>query len=100
VFARVSTYEIPPERAGEATGSFRQALGQIRELKGLAAVYLLVNAETGRLLTMTLWDNAAAMEASHVTASRLRTGAVRAVDGDVLSVDEFEVAARELGGGA
>jgi heme-degrading monooxygenase HmoA len=100
VFARVSTYEIPPERAGDATGSFRQAIGQIRELNGLAAVYLLVNAETGRVLTMTLWNSAAEMEASHVTASRLRTEAVRTVDGDVLSIEEYEVAARELGDGA
>jgi heme-degrading monooxygenase HmoA len=97
VFARVSSYEIPPEQAGDAAARFGQAIGQIRELNGLAAAYLLVNAEAGRVLTMTLWDSAAAMEASHVTASRLRTEAVRSVDGNVLSVEEYEVAARELG---
>jgi heme-degrading monooxygenase HmoA len=97
VFARVSSYEIPPERAGDATLSFQQAIGQIRAMNGLAAAYLLVNADTGRVLTLTLWDTAAAMEASHVTASRLRTDAVRTVGGDVLSIEEYEVAARELG---
>jgi heme-degrading monooxygenase HmoA len=97
LFARVSTYEVPPDQAREATQSFEQALGQIRGLKGLAAAYLLVNSESGRVLTMTLWDSAATMEASHVTASRLRTEAVRTVDGSVLSIEEYEVAARELG---
>jgi heme-degrading monooxygenase HmoA len=97
VFARVSSYEIPPEQVGDATTGLQQAIGQIRAMNGLAAAYLLVNAETGRVLTMTLWDNAAAMEASHVTASRLRTEAIRAVNGSVLSIEEYEVAARELG---
>jgi heme-degrading monooxygenase HmoA len=97
VFARVSSYEIPPERADEATHSFRQAIGQIRAMNGLAAAYLLVNAETGRVLTLTLWDTAAAMEASRVTASRLRTEAVRTVDGNIVGIEEYEVAARELG---
>jgi len=97
VFARVSSYDIPPERADDATQSFQKAIGQIRAMKGLVAAYLLVNAETGRVLTMTLWDTAAAMDASHVTASRLRTDAVRTVGGDVLSIEEYEVAARELG---
>ena len=97
MFARVSSYEIPPERATEAADGFRQAIRQIRELNGLAAAYLLVNAESGRVLTMTLWDNAAAMEASHVAASRLRTEAVRTVDGSIVSIEEYEVAARELG---
>jgi heme-degrading monooxygenase HmoA len=97
VFARVSSYEVPPERANDATHSFEHAIGQIRAMNGLAAAYLLVNAETGRVLTMTLWDTAAAMEASHVTASRLRTEAVRTVDGNVISIEEYEVAARELG---
>jgi len=95
LFARVSTYEIPPERADDAEHSFQQAIRQIRAMDGLGAAYLLVNAETGRVLTMTLWDTAAAMEASHVTASRLRTNAVRTVGGNVLSFEEYEVAARE-----
>jgi hypothetical protein len=84
-------------RATEAADGFRRAIQQIRELNGLTAAYLLVNAESGRVLTMTLWDNAAAMEASHVTASRLRTDAVRTVDGSILDIEEYEVAARELG---
>jgi len=100
VFARVSIYEVPPDRVGAAAETFGQAIGQIREMTGLAAAYLLVNAENGRTLTMTLWDSRAAMEASRVTASRLRSEAARGLDGDVLSTEEYEVAARELGDAA
>jgi heme-degrading monooxygenase HmoA len=97
MFARMSIYEVPVERTNAATETFRQALSQIRELKGLITAYLLVHAESGRLITMTLWENAGSMEASRVAASRLRSDAVRALDGSVLSTEEYEVAARELG---
>jgi hypothetical protein len=49
---------------------------------------------------MTLWDSRAAMEGSRVTASRLRGEAARVLDSDVLSIEEYEVAARELGDAA
>jgi heme-degrading monooxygenase HmoA len=99
MFARVSIYEVPTERVDAAAETFGQAIGQIREMTGLAAAYLLVNADNGRTLTMTLWDSRAAMEASRVTASRLRSEAARTVDSTVLSTEEYEVAARELGAG-
>lgn len=37
------------------------------------------------------------MDASNVSAASLRTEAVRTVDGSVLSIEEYEVVARELG---
>ena len=46
---------------------------------------------------MTLWEDARARDASRVTASRLRSEAVRALDGSVLSTEDYEVAASELG---
>ena len=97
MFARLSTYEVPPHQAREAKQSFEQALGQIRVLKGFEASYLLMDPETGKVVTVTIWESAATMEATHVTASRLRTEAVRSVDGNVLSIDEYEVAAHVLG---
>ena len=97
VFARVSTYEVPPEKANDAADTFRQAIGEIRKLKGLVTAYVLVNGDSGRVVTITLWENAALMEASRMAATRLRGEAVRALDGDVLSTEEYEVAAREIG---
>jgi heme-degrading monooxygenase HmoA len=97
VFARVSIYEVPVERVRDAAETFGQAIGQIRTMENLAAAYLLVDADSGKVLTMTLWDSVAAMEASRVAASRLRSDAVRTVQGSVQSTDEYEVVARELG---
>ena len=97
MFARVSIYEVSTEHVGGAAQAFGEAIDEIRGLTGLAGAYLLVNNENGRTMTMTLWDSRAAMEASRVTASRLRTEAARALDASVVSTEEYEVAVRELG---
>jgi len=47
-------------------------------------------------MTVTLWNNFAALENSERTAGKLRREAAGAVGGSVLSVEKFEVA-QELG---
>jgi heme-degrading monooxygenase HmoA len=90
-------YEVPAENSDAAAETFRNAIGEIRKLTGLITAYVLVHADTGRIVTMTLWEDADIMAASRMTAARLRSDAIRALDGDVLSTEEYEVAARELG---
>ena len=92
MFARVAVYEIPGHRVEEAVGTFREAIGQISGMSGLADMYVLVSPESERALTMSLWDSQAHMEASRIKASRLRNDAAKVVDGSVQSVVEYEVA--------
>jgi heme-degrading monooxygenase HmoA len=92
VFARVSRYDIPGERIDEAVTKFADAVAQITELAGFREAYLLVSREDECATTLTFWDSAAAMEATRVTASRLRTEAAQAVGAAVTSSQEFEVA--------
>ena len=95
MFARVAVYEIPGHRTEEAIESFREAIGHISGMDGLKEVYMLVSPESDRALTMSVWERQDAMEASRVTASRLRNDAAKAVDGSVQSVIEYEVAVHE-----
>ncbi len=90
--ARVSTYDVPAERFGEAEDRFREALDQISGMEGLRGYYFLIGQESNRAMVITLWEGHEALAASHVTASRLRSDAARSLDGEVLSVDEFTVA--------
>jgi heme-degrading monooxygenase HmoA len=92
VHVRIATYELQPGRIDDGVRSFREAAERIRGLDGLTDVYFFVNRETGRAVTVTLWASAAAMAASRVRASSARSDASRAVDGGVVSVDEFELA--------
>jgi heme-degrading monooxygenase HmoA len=95
MFARVAVYEIPGHRVEESIVGFRGAIEEIRGMDGLRDVYLLVSPESDRTLTMSIWEQREAMEASRLKAARLRDEAAGAVDGNVQSVVEYEVAVHE-----
>lgn len=97
--ARVSVYDIPGERSDEAAASFSSALDTIAHVPGFDHAYFLVSTEAGRGIAVTFWASHDAMAASRVTATRLRGDAARAVDGEIVLVDEFEVAVRVDGPG-
>lgn len=84
------------ERIDEAVRAFGEAAAMLEELAGFAGGLVLVDPEDGRSMTLSLWENAAALENSESVAGRARRQAANAVGGSVLSVEKFEVA-RELG---
>ncbi|HEV8602683.1 MAG TPA: antibiotic biosynthesis monooxygenase [Gaiellaceae bacterium] len=92
MYARIARYEVPEERMDEAVEAFREAAGQISDLEGLEGGYVLSDAESGTVMTVTLWESRAAMDASEVRAARLRQDAVQQADGSVASVHSLEVA--------
>ena len=95
MLARVARYEVPSDRIDDAVESFGQAATEVEELEGFAGGFLFVDHEDGRTMTLTLWENQAALENSERAAGKLRREASGSVDGSVLSVETFEVA-REL----
>ena len=90
-FARLAIYDIPEDMQAEARAGFEQAIERIRDVAGLHEAYLLVGTESGRAVTITFWESSEAMAASRVVASRVRTEAATAVDGEIVSVEEFEI---------
>jgi heme-degrading monooxygenase HmoA len=92
MFARVARYRYPAERYDEAVEAFRTASEQLRAIEGNTGGYLLVDRDNSTALTVTFWENRAAMEASEVRASRLRSQAIDAVEGEVEAVDRCEIA--------
>ena len=90
--ARLSVYELPADRSAEATKSFGEALEQIREARGHQGAYFLLSCDSEKAIALTLWESRADMEASRVTASRVRSEAARVVDASVVAVEEYEVA--------
>jgi heme-degrading monooxygenase HmoA len=92
MLARVARYEVEAGRIGEAVQAFGEAATEIERLAGFAGGFILVDQEDGRTMTLTLWDNAGALENSESVAGRARRKAAEAVGGSVLSVEKFEVA--------
>jgi len=96
MLARVARYEVSSDRIGDAVAAFGDAAKELEGLDGFAGGWVLVDHEDGRTMTVTLWNNFAALENSERTAGKLRREAAGAVGGSVLSVEKFEVA-QELG---
>jgi quinol monooxygenase YgiN len=92
MYARVARYQIPQDKFGEVVGAFRDPVERLREVEGNRGGYLLIDRENCTALTFTLWENQAALEASEMAASRLRSEAVNALGGDIQTVDRCEVA--------
>jgi hypothetical protein len=92
MFARVARYQIPEESLDDAVEGFRHAVEQLRDIQGNAGGYLLIDRDNCTALTVTFWENRAALESSEVQASRLRSLAVGPLGGEIQAVDRCEVA--------
>jgi heme-degrading monooxygenase HmoA len=92
MLARVARYEVDSARLEDAVTAFGEAAKEIEGLEGFAGGYVLVDHEDGRTMTLTLWENFAALENSERSAGKLRREAASSVGGTVLSVEKFEVA--------
>ena len=91
MFARVVRYTVDPERCDEALGKFEEAAKEIGDIDGITGGYVMADGESGRIVTVTLWEDRQKMEASEVRASRLRQEALRSVEGDIESVERLRV---------
>jgi heme-degrading monooxygenase HmoA len=94
MYARVSTYDIPAERMDEAIAAF-DADDRVPVMPGILEAYLLVDRPAGTALTITLWEDEAAMRATEEGAHQVRTEASGSARGTVRGVDRYEVALHE-----
>jgi heme-degrading monooxygenase HmoA len=91
VQARVARYEVSPERCDQAVDAFLDAAKEITAMDGFGSGYVLVNSETGETMTVVFWQSQTAADASATHAATARRRAVSAVDGEVASVQTFDV---------
>ena len=89
--ARVARYAIEPDKIVDALDGFRDAGRELADLEGFKGGHVLVDYDEGTLITLTLWENRAAIDRSDVRAASLRQRAIRSVDGEVQSVTCYEV---------
>ena len=92
MYSRIARYEVPAEKVDEAVRAFEEAAQGLSELDGSLGGYLLVDRDSGTAVTVTLWADHEAMSRSEVAAAGLRRRAIATVEGDVHSVECFEVA--------
>jgi heme-degrading monooxygenase HmoA len=92
MFARVSTYEGPPDRMQEGISHARERiLPAVRNIAGFSGVLFLTDRETGKALSITLWESEQAMRDSEEEASRLRSESAEAGGETIAGVERYEV---------
>jgi heme-degrading monooxygenase HmoA len=89
MFARVSTYEGDAEALREG---FERVTGPLEQLDGFERAYFMVDRDSGRAMSVTLWESREALETSTEAANRLRDDATQPSDAAIKSVDSYEVA--------
>jgi len=82
---------VSVDRSDEAVQAFVDSAQAIAEMDGFDSGYVLVDSETGETMTLTFWESGAAADASATRAASARRRAVDAVDGEVQSVQSFDV---------
>ena len=70
MYARVSTFMGKPENISQAIKPLKEAF--ITKEKGWKGGYALVNRQTGKMLTMTLWETKEDMEATVKVGNKIR----------------------------
>jgi len=99
MFARVSTYEGSPDHTAEGLRVAReQVLPAAKLMDGFKGIYLLYDRESGKSLSLTLWETEADMHASEEAANRVRAQSAEASGERVINVERYEVTLQTLVG--
>jgi heme-degrading monooxygenase HmoA len=97
MFARVSTFQGPPDQTAEGIRIAReQILPAAKLMDGFKGIYLLFDRESGKSLSVTLWETEDDMRASEEAANRVRAESAETSGETVVSVERYEVALQAL----
>jgi heme-degrading monooxygenase HmoA len=92
MFARVSTIQATSEHLEEAI-RYLNTQAAFRQAQGFKGNYLLVDRQSGKMLTITLWETEADMQATAQAVNPIRQeGARLAGAAEPPSVELYEVA--------
>lgn len=89
MFARVSTYTGEPD---ELVRGFESATADLQQIDGFSQAYFCIDRASGKGLTITVWDDEQALEASADRARQLRAQATEPSGATIDSVQHYEVA--------
>jgi heme-degrading monooxygenase HmoA len=98
VHTRVSSYQSPPEQVTDAAVNNMNAnvLPRVLEIDGNRGAIIMLDRETGKTMTITLWDSAEAMRASEEMANQVRGDTAQTTSASIGNIERFEVASMEL----
>ena len=90
MFARVTAYHAE-EDTHRLMEAFKDTIGPLQQTDGFSHAYFLVDPDTGRAASMTIWESEAAMAASERGGEDRRRRRSEISGASVDSVDHYEV---------
>ncbi|MEV4538719.1 hypothetical protein AB0J82_33560 [Asanoa sp. NPDC049518] len=93
--ARVSYLRGTP-RSDQPTQIFTSNLPIFEDFSGFCSASLLLNLESGRMVSNVIFDSPEALAAAGERSTELRSKAARTMDAEIVEVAEFELALAHL----
>lgn len=87
--ARVSTYQA--DDADRLIEGFESVSAQLEQVEGFSHAYFMVDRETGKAVSVTIWDSEEALTASSRKADELRRQGTEPSGASVNSVEHYEI---------
>ena len=88
MFARVSTYRGDGDRLLDG---FADVSEPLQAIDGFSHAYFMVDRESGKGLSITIWDSEEALQASAAQADELRSKGAAAGGAEIESVEHYEI---------
>jgi heme-degrading monooxygenase HmoA len=88
MFARVSTYRGDGDRLLQG---FADVTGPLEAIEGFSHAYFMVDRESGKGLSITVWETEEALNASAAKADELRSRGAEAGGATIESVEHYEI---------
>ena len=95
--ARVSTYQSPAENLVASEEQARtDIVPKVLEMQGNRGIISLIDRQSGKSISITLWDSEESLHATEQIANQIRSEATDASGGEIKAVEQFEVSILEL----
>jgi len=95
-YARLTTFQADPGKLDEGIRFFReQAIPDVRQLQGFQGARLLVDRQSGKVQTVTLWESESAAQASADAVSQSRSDLLSSLGAANPTVELMELAVNE-----
>jgi heme-degrading monooxygenase HmoA len=89
MFARVSTYRAAD--ADKLLEGFQSVTAPLEQIDGFSHAYFLVDRDSGKAMSVTVWASEQALSASAAKADELRTQGTETGGGSIESVEHYEI---------
>jgi heme-degrading monooxygenase HmoA len=98
MYARVSTFEGPPDQIDEGQRYMREEImpKAFQDDEGFKGVLSLADRQSGKTLTITFWESEETMRATEEEANRLRSELAQAGGETIAGVERYEVGVFEV----